>query len=98
MPSLFLDLQTGRGKTEVQWLNGAVERAGRKFGVPAPVNSLLAETLTRLTDGSENREVFLGKPESLISRLDPGDAIRDRAGLTRTRSTPPIDHVASATI
>lgn len=76
MPSLFLDLQAGRGKTEVQWLNGAVARAGGKAGVPAPVNALLAETLTRLTDGTENRETFLGRPESLISRLGPGDASR----------------------
>jgi 2-dehydropantoate 2-reductase len=76
MPSLFLDLQTGRGKTEVQWLNGAVARTGRELGVPAPVNFLLAETLTRLTDGTEKREAYLGKPESLISRLNPEDISR----------------------
>jgi 2-dehydropantoate 2-reductase len=79
MPSLFLDLQAGRGKTEVQWLNGAVERAGLKFSVPAPVNALLAETLSRLTDGSENREKYLQKPEALISRLAPD--VLSRIGL-----------------
>jgi 2-dehydropantoate 2-reductase len=76
MPSLFLDLQSGRGKTEVQWLNGAVERTGRMFGVPTPVNVLLAETLSRLTDGLENREKYLKKPEVLISRLNPDDISR----------------------
>jgi 2-dehydropantoate 2-reductase len=76
MPSLFLDLQTGRGKTEVQWLNGAVERTGRTFGVPAPVNALLTETLSRLTDGLENREKYHQKPEVLLSQLHPDDVTR----------------------
>jgi 2-dehydropantoate 2-reductase len=79
MPSLFLDLQTGRGKSEVQWLNGAVARAGRRLGVSTPVNSLLAGTLTCLTEGRENREAFLHKPDQLIALLAPAD--RSRIGL-----------------
>jgi 2-dehydropantoate 2-reductase len=89
MPSLFLDLQAGRGKTEVQWLNGAVARTGREIGVPTPVNNLLAETLTLLTDGAEKREAYLGKPESLISRLNPEDI--SRIGLNRPGPFPPAD-------
>jgi 2-dehydropantoate 2-reductase len=76
MPSLFLDLQAGRGKTEVHWLNGAVERTGRELGVPAPVNALLAGILSRLADGAENREKYLKNPEALLNRLSPGDLSR----------------------
>ncbi|MBN2085346.1 MAG: 2-dehydropantoate 2-reductase [Anaerolineales bacterium] len=76
MPSLYLDLQTGRGKTEVQWLNGAVARFGQTLGVPAPVNALLAETLSRLTDGSENPEKYAQNPKTLIHRLSPDDISR----------------------
>ncbi len=69
MPSLYLDLKSGRGKTEVYWLNGAVARAGQPLGVPTPVNSLLLEILTRLSDGSEKWENYLEKPEKLIAAV-----------------------------
>ena len=45
MPSFHIDLHTGRGKSEVEWLNGAVARYGIKFGVPAPVNQRLTAIL-----------------------------------------------------
>ncbi|NOY99110.1 MAG: 2-dehydropantoate 2-reductase, partial [Chloroflexi bacterium] len=51
MPSFHIDLHSGRGKSEVDYLNGAVVRAGEKAGVPAPVNKLLTETLLALTRG-----------------------------------------------
>jgi 2-dehydropantoate 2-reductase len=41
MPSFHIDLHSGRGKSEVEWLNGAVVRYGEKSGVPAPVNKQL---------------------------------------------------------
>jgi len=69
MPSLYIDLQSGRGKTEVQWLNGAVARVGQRLGVSVPVNSMLAETLARLTEGREKKENYLEKPEKLIASL-----------------------------
>ncbi len=36
MPSFYIDLHSGRGKSEVEYLHGAVVRAGRQFGVPDP--------------------------------------------------------------
>ncbi len=65
MPSLHIDLHGGRGQSEVGWLNGAVVRFGARAGVPTPANSLLAETLTALTEG----------------RLPPGDYARQPAKL-----------------
>jgi 2-dehydropantoate 2-reductase len=50
-PSLQLDL--ARGRSEIEWLNGAVARAGASLGVPTPVNRALVELLgERLAAGS----------------------------------------------
>ena len=51
MPSFHIDLHSGRGKSEVTYLHGAIVRAGEKFGVPTPVNRLLTETLLDITTG-----------------------------------------------
>jgi 2-dehydropantoate 2-reductase len=50
MPSLHLDLHGGKRRSEIHWLNGAVVRAARAAGTPAPVNRLLTETLVALLD------------------------------------------------
>jgi len=49
MPSLWLDLRSGRGRSEVGFLNGAVVEAGRRAGVSTPANRALAVTLEDLT-------------------------------------------------
>jgi 2-dehydropantoate 2-reductase len=48
MPSLHIDLYTGKDRSEVDWLNGAVARAGEKAGIETPVNKLLNEILMKL--------------------------------------------------
>jgi len=70
MPSFHIDLYSGRGKSEVDYLHGAIVRAGRKVGVTTPVNSLLTETLLALTNKEIPRDMFAGKPEKLLSRLN----------------------------
>jgi 2-dehydropantoate 2-reductase len=85
MPSLFLDLQAGRGRSEVSWLNGAVERIGRRFGADAPVNGMLAGILTRLTEGVEKWENYLGNPEKLLASLPPDAAARIGVGSLKNR-------------
>jgi len=50
MPSLHIDLHSGKGKSEVAWLNGAVVRTGAETGVPTPVNNVLTRTLLTLVD------------------------------------------------
>ncbi|MGE5417710.1 MAG: ketopantoate reductase family protein [Acidobacteriota bacterium] len=47
-PSMLQDIQRGR-RTEIDALNGAVCRLGKKYGVPTPVN----ETITRLVKAKE---------------------------------------------
>jgi 2-dehydropantoate 2-reductase len=70
MPSFHIDLYSGRGKSEVEYLHGAVVRAGEKFHVPTPVNKALTETLVALTNKEIPLEEFAHKPESLLSKVE----------------------------
>jgi len=69
MPSFHIDLYSGRGKSEVDYLHGAVVRAGEKFKVPTPVNKVLNETLLALTNKEIPLEEFAHKPEKLLKKL-----------------------------
>jgi 2-dehydropantoate 2-reductase len=71
MPSFHIDLHSGRGKSEVDYLHGAVVRAGEKAGVPTPVNKALTETLLALTNKEIPLEEFAGKPQKLLAKLKP---------------------------
>ncbi len=66
MPSFYLDLKSGRGKTEVEWLNGAVVREGERLGIAAPVNRLLTNTLIRLAKAPAQQKEFFENPERLL--------------------------------
>jgi 2-dehydropantoate 2-reductase len=70
MPSFHIDLYSGRGKSEVDWLNGAVARYGDKAGVKTPVNSLLTRTLLSLTSGELSLDAFSRQPEVLINLIE----------------------------
>ena len=65
MPSFHIDLHSGRGQTEVTWLNGAVSRAGADHGIPTPVNDVLTDTLTKLSSGEISIEEFRHNPTKL---------------------------------
>lgn len=69
MPSFHIDLHSGRGKSEVEYLHGAVVRAGEKFNVPTPINKALAETLMAMTRGEMPLEDFSHQPSKLLSKL-----------------------------
>ena len=66
LPSFHIDLHAGRGRSEVEWLNGAVVRFGAKYRVRTPVNQLLTETLLALTQGRIPLDGFSGQPEKLL--------------------------------
>jgi 2-dehydropantoate 2-reductase len=66
MPSLNLDVQAGRGRTEVRWLNGAVAAHGARLGIPTPVNAKLTETVEGLTAGRLKLADFHHHPEALL--------------------------------
>lgn len=69
MPSFHIDLYSGRGKSEVQYLNGAVVREGKRLGIPTPVNELLTNTLLALTNKEIPVEEFANQPEKLLQML-----------------------------
>ncbi len=69
MPSFHIDLHSGRGKSEVGYLNGAVVRAGEQHGIPTPVNRLLTETLTALTEGRLPLDAYAHDAARLLAAL-----------------------------
>lgn len=69
MPSFHIDLHSGRGKSEVEFLHGAVVRAGEKFGVPTPVNRALTELLVALTNKEIPPKAFARQPEQLLAKI-----------------------------
>ena len=69
MPSFHIDLYSGRGKSEVEYLHGAVVREGKKYNVPTPVNELLTNVLLALTNKEIPLEEYANQPEKLLSAL-----------------------------
>jgi len=69
MPSFHIDLHAGRGQSEVEFLNGAVVRAGRDANIPTPVNALLTEKLLALTLGEIPLDTYRRKPAKLLREL-----------------------------
>ncbi len=69
MPSFHIDLHSGRGLSEVEWLNGAVVRYGGQAGVSTPVNQALTATLLSLTRGELPLESFARQPEMLLRKI-----------------------------
>ncbi len=69
-PSFHIDLYSGRGKSEVEWLNGAVVSHGRESHLPTPVNLVLTQTLLALTRGEIPLDTFNRQPELLLQRVE----------------------------
>ncbi len=69
MPSFHIDLHSGRGRTEVRFLNGAVADQGAELGVPTPVNRVLTDTLEALSTGAQSVETYRHNPAALLALL-----------------------------
>ena len=69
MPSFHIDLHSGRGKSEVEYLNGAVARYGQRLNVRTPVNRALTDILTRLTSGELPLDTYAHQPEKLLAAI-----------------------------
>jgi 2-dehydropantoate 2-reductase len=67
LPSLHIDLHSNKGKSEVNWLNGAVVQAGRQVGIATPVNAWLTETLTTLVSDPAARADWRGQHGRLVA-------------------------------
>lgn len=80
MPSFHIDLHQGRGRSEVDFLNGAVVRFGEKFGVATPVNRFYNDTLTALSERRMPLDRYDHRPDTFVR-----DALTE-SSLTTKRS------------
>lgn len=62
MPSFHIDLHAGYKQSEVDYLNGAVVRAGEQVGIKTPANAFLTQTLLGIVEGRIDRGTYWGKP------------------------------------
>lgn len=69
-PSLHLDLVRGKAESEVDFLNGAVVRAGVEVGIPTPVNQLLYSTLRNIVQQELPWQTFRRRPEALLALFE----------------------------
>ena len=65
-PSLWLDVESSRGTTEIAWLNGAVADRGEALGIPTPVNRTLARLIEEITADPTRRHELAGHPRRLL--------------------------------
>ncbi|HIP73680.1 MAG TPA: ketopantoate reductase family protein [Anaerolineae bacterium] len=69
MPSFYIDLAEGKGKTEVIYHNGAVAYHGQKLGIPTPVNAAYNDVLVKITNGELDWREFDGRPQRLAQEV-----------------------------
>jgi len=73
-PSLLLDLQGGKGRTEGDVLSGAVAAAGRSLGVPTPVNSAYARVLSDIALMPQLWAKYRERPAALFAEVEAEEA------------------------
>jgi 2-dehydropantoate 2-reductase len=78
LPSLHIDLHSGKRKSEINWLNGAIVERGKQVGVPTPVNSVLVETLKQLVDDPAQVTAWRGNVNKLAEEINARRAMAHR--------------------
>ena len=72
LPSLQLDLRSGRNESEVVVLNGVIARSGPECGVSVPVNTELYQILSGIVLGEIDWDIYREKPHVLWQAIDAG--------------------------
>jgi 2-dehydropantoate 2-reductase len=70
MPSFHIDLHSGRGKSEVGYLNGAVADYGEQLGLATPANQFLTDTLTALAMGKLPLKTYAHDADKFLRDFD----------------------------
>jgi 2-dehydropantoate 2-reductase len=66
MPSFYIDMQSGRPFSEVDYLNGAVSRWGERKSIATPANTFLTQTLLRIVNGQIPKEKYQNNPDEFL--------------------------------
>jgi 2-dehydropantoate 2-reductase len=69
-PSLLLDLRAGKGRTEVEALNGAIAAAGAALGVATPVDTVYSRLLLEMSHDVELRAAYRERPDALLTAVE----------------------------
>lgn len=66
LPSLLIDLNAGRPRSEIDALNGAVSQASGAIGVQTPVHDALTATVRELAAGTVERAAWRRRVDRLV--------------------------------
>jgi 2-dehydropantoate 2-reductase len=66
LPSFHYDI--GRGRSEIEVLNGAVVRAGERIGIPTPTNRFLLDTMIAIVENPLEQEPLRNLPQEFLRR------------------------------
>ncbi len=69
MPSFHIDLNQGKGKSEVLYHNAAIAKAGQKLNISTPVNAALASVLIKIIRQELDWREFNGRPKRLLAEV-----------------------------
>ncbi len=78
MPSFHIDLHSGREKSEVDYLNGAVVRSGSRMKIATPVNAWLDQTLLSLVGGNQPLDKYARQPGQYLNDLSEAIGIESK--------------------
>ena len=66
MPSLYIDIEKGSSRSEIDVLNGAVEKLGRDTGVKTPWNSFICGVFHDILEKRRDRDEYRDNPGKLL--------------------------------
>jgi 2-dehydropantoate 2-reductase len=69
-PSLLRDLRGGRGRSEGEFIYGAIAKQAEAIGIPAPINAGLWRILGGIARGEILWEEYRGRPERLLAAIE----------------------------
>ncbi len=70
MPSFYLEKMRGSGKSEVDFLNGAIVRKGQAIGVETPVNDSLVRVFAEILADAKVRAAYSRNAERLEKTIN----------------------------
>jgi 2-dehydropantoate 2-reductase len=86
-PSLQMDLASGRQRSEIVYLNGAVVKYAEEVGLDVPVNRSLLDTLQGIASGEVPWAKFRHQPQVLLASVREATDQGTNRATAKTRSS-----------